>query len=57
MTRNKKILIGVGVVIALGGIAFANFRFKRTEGVTVNTESIKKHREETQARRDRVGLR
>ena len=43
MTRNKKILIGVGVVIALGGIAFANFRFKRTEGVTVNTETIKKH--------------
>jgi HlyD family secretion protein len=43
LTRNKKILIGVGVVIALGGIAFANFRFKRTEGVTVNTETIKKH--------------
>jgi HlyD family secretion protein len=43
LTRNKKILIGVGVAIALGGIAFANFRFKRTEGVTVNTETIKKH--------------
>ena len=43
MTRNKKILIGVGVAIALGGIAFANFRFKRTEGVVVNTETIKKH--------------
>jgi HlyD family secretion protein len=42
LTRNKKILIGVGVAIALGGIAFANFRFKRTEGVTVNTETIKK---------------
>ena len=42
MTRNKKILIGVGVALALGGIAFANFRFKRTEGVTVNVEAIKK---------------
>ena len=42
MTRNKKILIGVGVAVALGGIAFANFKFKRTEGVTVNTEAIKK---------------
>ena len=43
LTRNKKILIGVGVAIALGGIAFANFRFKRVEGVTVNVEAIKKH--------------
>jgi HlyD family secretion protein len=43
LTRNKKILIGVGVAIALGGIAYANIRFKRTEGVTVNTEAIKKH--------------
>ena len=42
MTRNKKILIGVGVAIALGGIAYANVRFKRTVGVTVNTEAIKK---------------
>jgi HlyD family secretion protein len=42
LTRNKKILIAVGVAVALGGIAFANFRFKRTEGVTVNVETIKK---------------
>ena len=42
MTRNKKILIGVGVVVVLGGIAYANVRFKRTPGVTVNTESIQK---------------
>ena len=27
----------------LGGIAYANFKFKRTTGVTVNTEAIKKH--------------
>ena len=42
MTRNKKILLGVGVVLVLGAIAFANFRFKRTEGVTVHTEAIQK---------------
>jgi HlyD family secretion protein len=42
LTRNKKILIGVGVVVVLGGIAYANFRFKRVEGVTVHTEAIQK---------------
>ncbi len=42
MTRNKKILLGVAVVVVLGGIAYANFRFKRTPGVTVNTEAIQK---------------
>ena len=42
MTRTKKILIGLGVVLILGAIAFANFRFKREQGVTVNTEAIRK---------------
>ena len=42
MTRRKKILIGAGIVAILAAIAFANFRFKRTEGVTVNTESIQR---------------
>jgi HlyD family secretion protein len=42
LSRKKKILIGVGVLVALGAIAFANLRFKRTEGVTVNTETVKK---------------
>ena len=42
MTRNKKILLGVGVVVVLGGIAYANVRFKRNPGVTVNTETIQK---------------
>jgi HlyD family secretion protein len=42
LSRKKKILIGVGVLIALGAIAFANLRFKRTEGVSVNTETVKK---------------
>ena len=41
MTGKKKLLIGIGVVVILGAIAFANFKFKRVEGVTVNTETIK----------------
>ncbi|HEX5475786.1 MAG TPA: efflux RND transporter periplasmic adaptor subunit [Vicinamibacterales bacterium] len=40
MTRNKKILIGIGVVLILGALAFANFKFKRTEGPEVNVEAI-----------------
>jgi HlyD family secretion protein len=42
MTRKKKIFIALGVVVLLGAVAFANFRFKRTEGVTVNTERVQK---------------
>jgi HlyD family secretion protein len=42
LTRKKKILIGVVVAVVLGAIAFANIRFKRTEGVTVNVEAIQK---------------
>lgn len=42
MSRNKKILIGVAVVVVLGAIAFANFRFKRTTGIEVNTEAVEK---------------
>jgi HlyD family secretion protein len=42
LTRNKKIMIGAGVAVALAGIAYANIAFKRTEGVTVNTETIQK---------------
>ena len=42
MSRNKKIMIGVGVVLVLGAIAFANFKFKRTEGISVTTEPVKK---------------
>ena len=44
MSRNKKILIGAGVVLILGAVAYANFRFKRTEGVTVNVEGIQKRK-------------
>jgi HlyD family secretion protein len=44
MSRRKKIFIAVGIVVLLGAVAFANFRFKRTEGVTVNTEAIQKRK-------------
>jgi HlyD family secretion protein len=42
LSRKKKIFIGVGLVVVLAAIAFANFRFKRSEGATVNVEAIQK---------------
>lgn len=42
MSRNKKILIGVGVVVILGGLAFANIKFKRQDGIVVNVETVQK---------------
>lgn len=42
MTRKKKIFIGVGVIVLLGAIAFANIKFKKQDGVTVNTEKVQK---------------
>jgi HlyD family secretion protein len=42
MTRTKKMLIGGGVVVILGAIAYANIKFKRVEGTTVNVETIQK---------------
>jgi HlyD family secretion protein len=42
MTRNKKILIGAGVVVILGALAFANIKFRRQEGTTVNVETLQK---------------
>jgi HlyD family secretion protein len=42
VSRKKKILIGVGIVVVLAAVAFANIKFKRTEGITVNTEAIQK---------------
>jgi HlyD family secretion protein len=44
MSRKKKVLIGVGILVVLGGVAFANFKFKRTEGITVNVEGVKKRK-------------
>jgi len=42
MSRNKKILIGVGVVVIVGAIVFANLKFKRQDGITVNVEAVQK---------------
>jgi HlyD family secretion protein len=44
MSRRKKIFIAVGVVVVLGAIAFANFKFKKTDGIVVNTEALQKRR-------------
>jgi HlyD family secretion protein len=42
MSRNKKILIGVGVVIVLAVLAFVQIKYKRKDGVTVNVETVQK---------------
>jgi HlyD family secretion protein len=42
MSRNKKIFIGLGIVVVLGAIVFANFKFKRQDGIVVNVEKIQK---------------
>jgi HlyD family secretion protein len=42
MSNGKKILIGVGVVVILGAIVFANLKFKQQTGTTVNVESVQK---------------
>ena len=42
MSRNKKILIGVGVVVLLGAVVFANIKFKRQDGTVVNIEAVQK---------------
>src|SRR4030095_2426341 len=46
MSRKKKIVIGVGILVVLGGVAFANFKFKRTPGVTVNAEAVRQRTRE-----------
>ena len=40
MTR-KKVLIGLGVVVLVGAMVWANFAFKKQEGPTVTVEAIK----------------
>jgi HlyD family secretion protein len=47
LSRKKKILIGVGILVVLALIVYANIAFKRTEGVTVNTEAVQKRRLES----------
>ena len=40
MTR-KKVFIGIGIVVLIGAMIWANFAFKKTEGPTVTAEAIK----------------
>ena len=40
MTR-KKVLIGILILVVAGGLVWANFAFKKTEGPTVTVEAIK----------------
>jgi HlyD family secretion protein len=44
LSPKKKILIGVGIAVALGAVIFANFKFQRTDGVEVNVETIQKRK-------------
>jgi HlyD family secretion protein len=41
VSRKKKILIGVGIVVLAAAVVGANFYFKKTTGVTVATEPVK----------------
>jgi HlyD family secretion protein len=40
MSRKKKIILGVGVVVVLGALAYANLGMKRQTGINVNVEKI-----------------
>jgi HlyD family secretion protein len=42
MSGKKKIFIGVGIIILLGAIAYANIRYKRVDGLEVTTEGVQK---------------
>jgi HlyD family secretion protein len=42
MSGKKKIFIGAGIVVLLGAIAYANVKFKRTDGIEVTTEGVQK---------------
>jgi HlyD family secretion protein len=44
LSRNKKIVIGIGIVLVLAAIGYANVRFKRNPGVEVTTEAIQKRK-------------
>ena len=42
MSGKKKIFIGAGIVVLLGAIAYANVKFKRSDGIEVTTEGVQK---------------
>src|SRR6187401_3329510 len=41
MSRNKKILVGIGVVLLLGAVAAANFWFQQDSSLAVTVEAVK----------------
>src|SRR4029453_15625876 len=41
MSRNKKILIGLAVVVLLGAVVAANFWFQQDSSLAVNVEAVK----------------
>jgi len=46
MTR-KKVFIGIGIVVLIGAMIWANFAFKKAEGPTVTAEAIKSRKLES----------
>jgi HlyD family secretion protein len=40
MTRRRKLLIGLGVVVVLGGVAYANFGLRRSTATAVTAEKV-----------------
>jgi len=46
MTR-KKVFIGIGIIVLIGAMIWANFAFKKTEGPTVTAEAIKSRKLES----------
>ncbi len=42
MSGKKKIFIGAGIVVVLGAVAYANVKFKRSDGIEVTTEGVQK---------------
>jgi HlyD family secretion protein len=42
MSGKKKLFIGLGIVVVLGAIAYANLRFKRETGIAVNYEAVQR---------------
>ena len=43
MSRKKKIFIGLGLVVVLGGIAYANLGMRKTTGLQVTAEKVERH--------------
>jgi HlyD family secretion protein len=46
--NRKKLFIGLGIVLVLAGMVYANFAFKRTTGIEVNVEKIQRRDLEAQ---------